>query len=112
MLIWCTGVSGSERTEFLREAAEYINQDPNDSRQAEVFDVGQMLNAVPAHLRYSDNHTDLLDGNEDLLHLHRVSALSELKDQILNSTADIKLISTHAAFMRAGRLVSLSLIHI
>ena len=85
MLVWCTGVSGSERTEFLREAAEYINEDPNDRRRAEVFDVGQMLNAVPAHLRYSDNHTDLLDGNEDLLHLHRVSALSELKDQILHS---------------------------
>ena len=71
MLIWCTGISGSERTEYLESAAKAINDDLLDPRTAEVFDVGQMLNAVPEHLRHSDNHTDLLDGNEDLLRLHR-----------------------------------------
>jgi len=106
MLIWCTGISGSERTDYLESAAKAINDDLLDPRTAEVFDVGQMLNAVPEHLRHSDNHTDLLDGNEDLLRLHRLSALKELEAQIHTSTADIKIISTHAAFLRGSRLVS------
>ena len=103
MLVWCTGISGSGRTDYLLEAAEAVRA---SGKTAEVIDIGKLLDTVPPNLRVGTNGTELLDGNEDVLRLHRAYALHALEVQIANSNSDVIFVSTHAVFMRKGRLIA------
>ena len=102
MLVWCTGISGSQRTAYIEEAADEIRA---DGRSCKVIDIGELLNNVPEHLRIGETPTELLDGNEEVLKLHRQLALLEMMHQIEEAREDVVLVSTHACFWRNSRLI-------
>ena len=101
-LVWCTGISGSQRTDYVNEAAEAIRA---EGRTCLVLDIGELLEQLPDHLKVGASRTELLDGNEDVLRLHRSYALQNMLRMIEETTADVVLISTHACFLRNGRLM-------
>jgi len=103
-VVWCTGISGSERTVYAREAAKVCEREGTKCR---VIDVGELLKQVPSHLQVQPNPTALLDGNEEVLKLHRAQALRELEGQINDAVSgELVIVSTHACFMRTGRLLA------
>ena len=102
MLVWCTGISGAQRTDYVNEAAEAIRE---DGRSCLVIDVGELLEDLPANLQIGTNRTELLDGNEEVLRLHRALALESMKRKIDSADEDVILVSTHACFWRNGRLL-------
>ena len=101
-LVWCTGISGSQRTDYVNEAAEAIRA---EGRTCLVLDIGDLLEQLPEHLKVGASRTELLDGNEDVLRLHRSYALQNMLRMIEETTADVVLVSTHACFLRNGRLM-------
>ena len=101
-LVWCTGISGSQRTDYVNEAAEAIRA---EGRSCLVLDIGELLEQLPDHLKVGASRTELLDGNEDVLRLHRSYALQNMLRMIEETSADVVLISTHACFLRNGRLM-------
>lgn len=103
MLVWCTGISGSGRKSYIAEAAEYCEK---TGRSCRVIDVGDLLEKIPEHVRVGPTATALLDGNEDVLRLHRLYALAELKSLIEAATEDLVIVSTHACFMRRARIMT------
>ncbi len=86
ILVWCTGISGSDRTAYVTDAASAYAK-------------------VPDYLKVGPNATALLDGNEDVLRLHRAYALKALKEEIEAAKVDLVIVSTHACFMRRGRVM-------
>jgi len=102
-IVWLTGVSGAGRNSYANECRE---ASVAAGRTCRVIDVGELLDQVPANLRVGLNSTELLDGNEDLLRLHRMIALNQLKQQLENTPEDLVIVSTHACFMRRGRMMS------
>ena len=101
-LVWCTGISGSQRTDYINEAAAAIRA---EGRSCLVIDVGDLLEQVPEHLKVGASRTELLDGNEDVLRLHRSYALQNMLRMVEETGADVVLVSTHACFLRNGRLM-------
>jgi adenylate kinase len=102
-VVWCTGISGAGRSSYIREAVSFAEAAGQSCR---ILDVADFLNAVPDHLKVGPNATSLLDGNEDVLNLHRAYALSELVRELEAATEDIVFVSTHASFMRRSRILS------
>ena len=103
MLVWCTGISGSQRTDYIHEAAAAIRA---EGRECLVVDVGELLEQVPDHLKVGASRTELLDGNPDVLRLHRAFALTEMRRRIGEAPAGAAvLVSTHACFWRNGRIL-------
>jgi len=101
-VVWCTGISGTERTAYAQEAANACQRQGGKCR---VIDVGQLLEEMPPHLQVGAGPTALLDGNEDYLKLCRAYALVEAKKQIEDAEdGEIVVVSTHACFMRKGKL--------
>jgi adenylate kinase len=103
MLVWCTGISGSGRKAYIAEAAEYCEK---TGRTCRVIDVGDLLEKVPDHIKVGPTATALLDGNEDVLRLHRLVALNALKAEIEAASEDLIVVSTHACFMRRARIMT------
>ncbi len=103
MIVWCTGISGTGRKSYVAEAAKYCEE---IGRTCKVIDVGDLLERVPDHVKVGPTATALLDGNEDVLRLHRVVALNELKKEIDDAKEDLVIISTHACFMRRARIMA------
>src|SRR5438132_14230679 len=100
MLVWCTGISGSGRSDYVSQAAAQVQK---SGRSCRVLEVGDFLDRVPEHLRVGPTATALLDGNENVLRLHRAYALNALLDEIKNQTSDVTIVSTNACFIRKGR---------
>jgi adenylate kinase len=101
MLMWVTGVSGSQRTEYLRDVAELIGG------RAKVIHLAEVLRSLPSNLRvYSDEEmTNLLDVSDAVRKFHIRSALSELDKQVTSIGKDVFcFVSTHACFLRDKRL--------
>jgi adenylate kinase len=103
MLVWCTGISGSGRKAYVTEAAEFCE---GIGRSCKVIDVGELLERVPDNVKVGPTATALLDGNEDVLRLHRLVALKELKTEIESAKEDLIIVSTHACFMRRARILT------
>ena len=103
MLVWCTGISGSDRRSYVAEAAQACREKLN--RSCRVIDVGELLEKVLDDLKVGASPTELLDGNEDVLRLTRYSALTALKNEIDSATEDLVIVSTHACFMRRARMM-------
>ena len=101
-VVWCTGISGAGRTAYLQEAQAFCESLGHTCR---VLDVGHLLDEAVEEFQIGETATDLLDGNDTVLHLHRASALRSLDRQIEDATEEIVLVSTHACFMRKSRLM-------
>ncbi len=104
MIVWCTGISGSGRGDYLREAGRSFQEQGVD---CQVFEFGELLARVPDESRLADDATTLLDGNPEVLRAHRMAALDSLTRRLAQRPAgSVSLVSTHACFMRRGRLQS------
>jgi adenylate kinase len=104
MIVWCTGISGSGRGDYLREVGRYFREQGAD---CQVFEFGDLLARVPDESRNADDATTLLDGNPEVLRAHRMAALDSLTHQLGQRPPDrYSFVSTHACFMRRGRLQS------
>jgi adenylate kinase len=104
MIVWCTGISGSGRGDYLREVGRCFRDRGVD---CQVFEFGELLARAQGEARSADEATTLLDGNPEVLRAHRLAALDSLARQLAQRPADsVSLVSTHACFMRRGRLQS------
>lgn len=105
MIVWLTGISGIDRTGYAQAAADLGNKaQPSKYR---VLDVGQYLEKLPASVRVQPNPTALLDGNPEVMKLHRILALTRLEQDLQSISGDqVALVSTHACFMRDGRVLT------
>lgn len=104
MIVWCTGISGSGRADYLREVERYFRDQHEDCR---VIEFGDLLAKVPDESRVADDATTLLDGNPEVLRAHRMAALDTLSHQLLQRPPNsYSFVSTHACFMRRSRLQS------
>ena len=104
MIVWCTGISGSGRGDYLRDAGRSFQEQGVD---CQVFEFGELLARVPDESRTADEATTLLDGNPEVLRAHRMAALDSLARQLAQRPAgSTSIVSTHACFMRRGRLQS------
>lgn len=102
MIVWCTGISGSGRADYLREVAAYGRKRGVD---CEVFEFGDLLAKIPDEARIADDATTLLDGNPEVLRAHRMAAFDILVRALRQRPpGSHSFISTHACFMRRGRL--------
>lgn len=102
MIVWCTGISGSGRKDYLREVEAYFHQ---QGKRCAVFEFGELLAKVQDETHIADDATTLLDGNSVVLNLQRRAAFRRLMDELRNwSGGDVAFISNHACFMRKGRL--------
>jgi adenylate kinase len=105
VIVWVTGISGIDRRGYVEEAARIGNERTPGRYQA--IDVGTLLENLPPHIRVQPSPTALLDGNPEVLRLHRVMALKDLMAELGElSPAQVALVSTHACFMREGRLLA------
>ena len=99
-----TGVSGSERIEFLNEIAEGVRR---RSKTVEVYDVGQLISEECERLRIVTVDSRMLDMDPHLLRAIRRSALKEVRISIAeNPQVDLRLIGIHATFRWNGRLIA------
>jgi len=104
IVVWCTGISGSERSDYVREA---VGECRKDGRPCRAVDIGELLKEVPPHLQVQPDPTALLDGNEAVLKLQRAYALKLAEERIEQAEeGELTIVSTHACFMRRGRLQS------
>lgn len=102
MIVWCTGISGSGRKDYLREVAAYFD---GQGERCRVVEFGDLLAKVQGETRLADEATTLLDGNPVVLDVQRVAAFRRLIDDLRGLPADeVAIISNHACFMRRGRL--------
>lgn len=102
MIVWCTGISGSGRKDYLREVEEYFQE---QGQRCRVFEFGELLAKVQDETRLADDATTLLDGNPVVLNVQRKAAFRRLMDDLRNWPAgDVAIVSNHASFMRKGRL--------
>jgi adenylate kinase len=101
VIVWCTGISGSGRGDYLRE----VERSFADRRlDCAVFEFGELLARVPQG-QLADDATTLLDGNVEVLRARRMAALDELAHRLSERPAgSYSFVSTHACFMRRGRL--------
>ncbi len=98
-----TGVSGSERIEFLNEIAEGVRR---RSKTVEVYDVGQLISEECEWLRIVTVDSRMLDMDPHLLREIRRSALKEVRISIAkNPHVDLHLIGIHATFRWNGRFI-------
>src|SRR5579875_558098 len=104
MIVWCTGISGSGRGDYLREACRAFQDQGTD---CQVFEFGELLARVPDESRTADDATTLLDGNPEVLRAHRMAALDALTRLLTQRPAgSVSIVSTHACFLRRGRMQS------
>ncbi len=102
MIVWCSGISGSGRKDYLREVATYFAQ---QGQRCRVFEFGELLAKVQDETRIADDATTLLDGNPVVLEVQRKAAFARLMDELRGwPRKDVAIISNHACFMRKGRL--------
>ena len=102
MIVWCSGISGSGRKDYLREVAGYFAE---RGERCQVFEFGEMLAKVQDETRLADDATTLLDGNPVVLNVQRRAAFRRLVDELRGwPERDVAFISNHACFMRRGRL--------
>ncbi|MBI2761779.1 MAG: hypothetical protein HYX51_10185 [Chloroflexi bacterium] len=102
MIVWCSGISGSGRKDYLREVASYFAE---QGQRCKVFEFGDLLAKVQDETRLADDATTLLDGNPVVLHVQRRAAFRRMMDELRDWPAgDVAIISNHASFMRRGRL--------
>jgi adenylate kinase len=102
MIVWCTGISGSGRGDYLREVERFFRSRDLD---CEVFEFGDLLARVQADDRMADDVTTLLDGNTEVLRAHRLAAFDALVSRLAQRPPEsYSFVSTHACFMRRGRL--------
>jgi adenylate kinase len=102
MIVWCSGISGSGRKDYLREVAGYFAE---QGRRCRVFEFGELLAKVQDETRIADDATTLLDGNPVVLQVQRRAAFRRLMDELTAfKQQDVAIISNHASFMRRGRL--------
>src|SRR5207248_2132229 len=100
--VWCTGISGSGRADYLREVKSLFDERGLD---CEVFEFGDLLAKIQDETRIADDATTLLDGNTEVLRAHRLAAFDALMRRLAQRPAgSYSFISTHACFMRRGRL--------
>ncbi len=103
MLIWATGVSGSGRTEYMQDMAALCTA----PHSAEVIHLADLLRDLPSNIRVLDDAqmTRLLDSSDAVRKMHIRGALDKLVKQLPPVGADvICVVSTHACFLRDGRL--------
>ncbi len=103
MLVWVTGVSGSKRTEYLRD----VSQLGSKLSGAQVIHLAEVLRDLPSALRVlsDEEMTNLLDVSDAVRKFQVRSALSELKKRLKAAKKkDLYFVSTHACFLRDGRL--------
>jgi adenylate kinase len=102
VIVWCTGISGSGRKDYLREVETYFHQ---QGQRCKVFEFGDLLAKVQGETRIADDATTLLDGNPVVLNVQRLAAFGRLMDELRGwPEHDVAIISNHACFMRRGRL--------
>lgn len=102
MIVWCSGISGSGRKDYLREVAAYFAE---QGQRCQVFEFGELLAKVQDETRLADDATTLLDGNPVVLKVQRRAAFRRLMDLLHGwPKEDVAIISNHACFMRKGRL--------
>jgi adenylate kinase len=102
VIVWCTGISGSGRGDYLRDVKRYFRSLDLD---CEVFEFGEILARVQVGDRLADDVTTLLDGNTEVLRAHRLAAFDALMRMLAQRPpASYSFVSTHACFMRRGRL--------
>lgn len=102
MIVWCSGISGSGRKDYLREVAAYFAE---QGQRCRVFEFGELLAKVQDDTRLADDATTLLDGNPVVLDVQRKAAFRRLMDDLRGwREQDVAIISNHACFMRKGRL--------
>lgn len=102
VIVWCSGISGSGRKDYLREVAAYFAA---HGRRCVVLEFGELLAQVQDETRIADDATTLLDGNPVVLDVQRKAAVRRLLDELRGLSADdVAIISNHACFMRRGRL--------
>src|SRR5688572_373839 len=100
MIVWCSGISGSGRKDYLREVASYFAE---QGQRCKVFEFGDLLAKVQDETRLADDATTLLDGNPVVLHVQRRAAFRRMMDELRDWPADdVAIISNHASFMRRG----------
>jgi hypothetical protein len=97
MLRWVvTGVSGSERIEFLNEIAEGVRR---RSKTVEVYDVGQLISEECERLPIVTVDSRMLDMDPHLLRATRRSALKEVRIGVAeNPHVDLHLTDIRATF--------------
>jgi adenylate kinase len=103
MLIWATGISGSQRTEYLRRVASLCDA----PQKAEVIHVADFLRDLPSSLRILDEQqmTRLLDASDAVRKMHVRGALLGLEKKLDTMPTEAAcIVSTHACFLRDGRL--------
>jgi adenylate kinase len=103
MLVWVTGISGSNRTEYLRD----VSQLGSKAGSAQVIHLAEVLRDLPSSLRVlsDEEMTNLLDVSDAVRKFQVRSALSELKKLLKAAKKkDLYFVSTHACFVRDGRL--------
>jgi adenylate kinase len=102
VIVWCSGISGSGRKDYLREVAAYFAE---QGQRCRVFEFGELLAKVQDETRIADDATTLLDGNPVVLDVQRKAAFRRMMDELRAWPAhDVAIISNHACFMRKGRL--------
>ena len=102
MIVWCSGISGSGRKDYLREAAAAFEQ---QGQRCRVIEFGELLAKTQDETRLADDATTLLDGNPVVLDVQRKAAFRRMMDELRDLPQDdVAIISNHACFMRRGRL--------
>lgn len=98
-----TGVSGSERIEFLNEIAQSVLR---RGKTVKVYDVGQLISEECERLRIVTVDSRMLDMDPYLLRAVRRSALKGVRIGVAeNPNVDLHLIGIHATFRWNSRLI-------
>ena len=104
MVTWIfTGVSGSERIEFLQELGEYIS---SHGKNVHIHDVGELIYNECRKNNIPIVDDLILDMDHSQLRLLRSLALKEVQNSILKKEEDyIHLVGIHATFRWKERLI-------
>ncbi len=104
MIVWVSGVSGSDRTAYLEEVVRFATE---QGQSARLLDFGRLLEEVPESRRVVDDVTNLLDRNPEVVRMHRLGALQVLEQRLKEAEkCDLVIVSTHTTFMRRRRFES------
>ena len=80
-LIIATGISGSGRKEYLSKWEEYCRI---RGKRVKVYHVGELMFKLAKDMGLNFNPINILNGDQDILHILRTSVLNRILAEISN----------------------------
>jgi len=100
LVVFCTGISGSDRAEYLREVIEYSKAQKKDKNiKIRIINIGELMYQIADELGIHVTEERILDLNPTTLEMLRSTVFENVINSVdRNNKNEITIINSHACF--------------